>query len=365
MNARLALLGLLGALACTPSPAPIVACQARGDAQPLCGFQNPEDLALLPSGERLLVSEYGGMEQARPGVLSRLDLADHARTVLFRSGDAAGETGIPGWGDPDCPGPPDAFSPHGIDLVERGDGRFALLVVNHAGRESVELFEVLEPRGRARVAWRGCVVAPAGAWWNDVVGRADGGFLVSHMMPRRGAVGQAWEFAKAALLGVESGRVLDWSLDRGFAPVPGSQVALANGVELSADESVLFVNANLGGRVLAVRLSDGRRLGEAPVARPDNSTWASDGRLLVASLTASVGELLACAELEHGTCPGDFEIVAIDPESFATEVVYRGDGETMGAGTVGLQVGDELYVGTFAGDRILRVRDVRDLREGG
>ena len=27
----------------------------------------------------------------------------------------------------------------------------------------------------------------------------------------------------------------------------------------------------------------------------------------------------------------------------------------MGAGTVGLQVGDQLYVGSFAGDRILRV----------
>jgi hypothetical protein len=31
----------------------------------------------------------------------------------------------------------------------------------------------------------------------------------------------------------------------------------------------------------------------------------------------------------------------------------------MGAGTVGLVVGDELFVGSFAGDRVLRV-DLRD-----
>ena len=34
--------------------------------------------------------------------------------------------------------------------------------------------------------------------------------------------------------------------------------------------------------------------------------------------------------------------------------VYRSTGAPMGAGTVGLQVGDELFMGSFAGDRILR-----------
>jgi hypothetical protein len=35
--------------------------------------------------------------------------------------------------------------------------------------------------------------------------------------------------------------------------------------------------------------------------------------------------------------------------------IYTSDGSPMGAGTVGLQVGNELFVGSFAGDRILRV----------
>jgi hypothetical protein len=358
VNSRIAPLLFAAALACGPAPTPIVDCEPHGDAEPLCGFQNPEDLALLPSGRRLLVSEYGGMDRAEPGSLSRLDLDDGARTQLFASGDAEGATPADGWGDAACPGPPPHFSPHGIDLVELDDGRFALLVVNHGGRESVELFEVLAPRREARLAWRGCAVAPPGSWLNDVVGRTDGSFLVSHMMPRRGPAGQAWEIAKAALFGSESGSVLAWSPDRGFERVPGSQAALANGVELSADESVLFVNSTLGDRVRAVDLATGKTLGEAPVTHPDNSTWASDGRLWVASLTGGLSELLACDEIERGSCPVDFEIVAVDPQSFATERVYAGDGRSMGAGTVGLQVGDDLYVGSFAGDRILRVRGI-------
>jgi hypothetical protein len=229
-------------------------------------------------------------------------------------------------------------------------------VVNHGGRESVEWFEVLDPRGEATLAWRGCALAPEAGWLNDVVGHADGRVWVSHMMPRRDGAAQLWEFAKTAVLGRETGRALAWSPDAGFGVVPGSQTRFANGVEVSPDGTVLFVNSSLGGHVRGIELATGRMLGEAPVASPDNSTWAPDGRLLVASLTGSILDLRACDAIEHGACPASFEIVALDPETFATEVVYRSDGVTMGAGTVGLQLGDALYIGTFAGDRILRVR---------
>ena len=36
--------------------------------------------------------------------------------------------------------------------------------------------------------------------------------------------------------------------------------------------------------------------------------------------------------------------------------IYTSDGAPMGAGTVGLQVGDELFIGSFQGDRLLRVK---------
>ena len=36
--------------------------------------------------------------------------------------------------------------------------------------------------------------------------------------------------------------------------------------------------------------------------------------------------------------------------------VYESHGAPMGGGTVGLQVGSELFVGSFKGDRILRIQ---------
>ena len=316
-------------------------------------LQNPEDLVLVPGTRSLLVSEFAGMEDGAAGLLSRLDLDTNARTPLFRPGDGGLETA--GWGDPACPGPPEEFSPHGIDLVERTDGALALAVVNHAGRESVEWFEVERAASGATVAWRGCVVAPDEGWFNEVVALPDGGFLASHMMPRNG-LGQTLEMIKSGVFGVESGFVYEWSADGGFAPIPGTETGFANGIALAPDGRTLFVNSSVGGGVLRVDRETGERTGRADVPAPDNSTWSEDGRLLVASFTASFSEFSSCQELEAGACAASFQIVAVDPESLETEVVYESDGQTMGAGTVGLRVGDELFVGSFAGDRILRVR---------
>ena len=49
-------------------------------------------------------------------------------------------------------------------------------------------------------------------------------------------------------------------------------------------------------------------------------------------------------------------IQAVDAETMtALGPVYESSGTPMGGGTVGLQVGDELFIGSFTGDRILRV----------
>jgi hypothetical protein len=89
-----ALAPLLAALACHPVE-PIATCDPAGRARPICGFQNPEDLALLPDGGHLLVSEYGG-SAAGPGRISQLDTATGERRVLFAGGETA-EAGP--WGE--------------------------------------------------------------------------------------------------------------------------------------------------------------------------------------------------------------------------------------------------------------------------
>jgi hypothetical protein len=110
----------------------------------------------------------------------------------------------------------------------------------------------------------------------------------------------------------------------------------------------------MGGGVRRLSLRDGRVEARAEVTGLDNATWAEDGRLWVASLT-SLADVTRCGNLERGACAAAFRIVAVDPETMETEVIYEGGGAPMGGGTVGLQVGDELFIGSFAGDRILRV----------
>jgi hypothetical protein len=350
MKLRAPALAIALALSGCGSTPPITSCDPVGAATPLCGFQNPEDLALLPDGRHVLVSEYGDAG-ARAGRISLLDLSSNEHTSLF----AGGEPGGPGpWGAPDCGPPSTAFSPHGIHLSKRADGTLQLLVVQHGGRESVEMFEVVPARDSWQLAWRGCAVAPDGGL-NDVVALPEGGFLVTRFGPSSPA---AFMFAaaKATLLGGETGWVYAWNHEQGFSEVPGTRAAGPNGIELSADGAKIFLNLTLASEVLRIDRRTGVIEARAEVPRPDNLTWASDGRLRVASLRGAMRELLSCNGIEHGSCPMPFAIVALDPNTMTSETVYEGGpGTPSGAGTVGLEVGDELLVGTFAGDRIVRV----------
>ena len=89
---------------------PVLDCEAGFGIDVVCGFQNPEDLALAPDG-RIIVSQFGGM-QGDPGSLVLYEPETRSLTTLFPGSPA--RIG-PEWGDPDCAFP-EAFSPHGIDL---------------------------------------------------------------------------------------------------------------------------------------------------------------------------------------------------------------------------------------------------------
>ncbi|HJQ84191.1 MAG TPA: hypothetical protein VKA21_08950 [Candidatus Binatia bacterium] len=328
---------------------PIRGCEARGPARPVCGFQNPEDLVPLPDGQRLLVSEFGAMDGTRPGRLSVLELATDARTVVYEGG--AG-TPTPGWGDASCPGPPSpAFSPHGIDLARRADGRLALLVVNHGGREAIELFEVVSD-GTVSATWRGCAVPPPEAFLNDVASLPDGGFVTTHMYDRSGGY---LGLGVRLLFGRNTGYVLEWQPGRGFARVPGTDDRFPNGITAARDGKSIYLNASMGDTVRRIERATGRELGRASVQAPDNVSWG-DGRLLVASIRAGVRRVMACDGIQGGACPTEFAIVALDPETLAERELYAGNGPPMGGGTAAVERDGELVIGSFAGDRVLRVR---------
>jgi len=345
-----ALASLLIFLAATLAAAaePITECEVSAGQRPVCSFHNPEDLAPLPGDAALLVSEYGTLAGLQPGGLALFVLASDERRVLFEGGDATGPA-TAGWGDPACPGPPPpGFSPHGIDLAHRTDGKLALAVVQHGGGESIELFEVTGNGEDWKIDWRGCWIAPDDAWLNEVILLSDGTVMASHMMPRSSGENALDESAP--------GWLLHWTPQAGFERVAGSVVRMANGFELSADEKTIYLNSTMGDGLRRIDRATGKITGHAALGALDNSTWAPDGSLLVAQLHATDPESFeVCSNLESGACPIPFQIVAIDPETMETSVRFDSTGSLMGGGTVGLQVGNELFIGSFAGDRILRV----------
>jgi hypothetical protein len=224
--------------------------------------------------------------------------------------------------------------------------------VQHGGRESVEFFELAQAGMAWRATWRGCAVPPEGSWLNDVAALPGGGFVVTHMLPKGKMDALVADYGGTP---AAQGHVLEWQSGRGFRVVDGTRSALPNGIEVSRDGSLIYLDVSGANEVWRIERATGRVTGRASVPATDNSTWAADGRLLVASLLSSPESFGVCTNLERGACPLAFQIVAIDPHTLATEVLYRGSGAPMGGGTVGLRVGRELFIGSFAGDRILRV----------
>ena len=294
----------------------------------------------------------GEMDGSEPGSLVFFDLATDAITPAFGGASALGSEPTPGWGDPSCSGSPGvAFSPHGLALAKRPDAALQLLVVNHGGRESVELFEVSDSDSAPSLVWRGCAIPPEDSWLNDVAALPDGGFVTTHMFPRHGGVVARLK----GLLGLSTGWVLEWHEASGWRKLAGSDGPMPNGIEASRDGETLYVDLYLGDEVRKLSRNTGETLASVEIASPDNVLFSPDGSLLVASHNAPLNEMLACGELERGACPFHYSIVELDPDTLKPHALYENAGPPMGAGTAALRIGNELLIGSFKGDRIVRV----------
>lgn len=328
-------------------------CGVRsGRVLPICGLQAPEDLERLPGGRELLVSEFGGLVSG-PGRLSALDLRSRGVRHLYPENAPRGEKK---WGDAACPGEPGAeFSPHGIHLSRRADGRMQVLVVNHGGRESVEMFELGRTRGRAVLAWRGCVPAGADDFLNDVAALPDGGFLVTVMMKRSDS-----EALARAFRGENTGYVLRWHPKDGWSRLPGSDAAMPNGVQTDSRGRYAFVSNTGTSQVLKLALPGGERLGAANTAHADNLSWTADGQLLAAGMNEV--DRVAVARCRTGSEPECFapsHVDEIDPQTLRVRRVFDYGNRELHPASIGLRVGNRLYVGSYAGGRLLEVQPGR------
>ena len=331
-------------------PAPAApACTEQNGMRPVCGFRNPEDLVVVPGGEFLLVSEMGPFLSDAPGALSLLDVRLEKRLTLDIRWEQKSDDKR--WGDAHCAAPvPERFSPHGIDLLTRPDGRHQLLVVNH-GDEQVEFFELARANDNWQLQWMGCAKPPGDPFINDVAGLPDDGFVATHMWDKR----TPFDDVVAKLTaGEATGWIWQWLPDGGFSELPDSKDLMPNGIAVSADGKTVFVNVYMGNKTVRINRGSGIRESEFNVKNPDNIVLGEDGHLWVASHLNDPVEG-RCEDGHVGPCLLPFQIFKADPATMTAEVVFRHEGEPMGYVTVALPHAGRVYFGTASGDRLASI----------
>jgi hypothetical protein len=320
---------------------PLLGCGAHGGAEVICGTRAPEDLELTPDGKYLIVSQFVTFRgTATHGDIMLMDLA--AKTFSDLPMTAAP---LPDWGDASCPGPiGDKLGPHGISLSKRADGKLQLYVVNHGGRESIEMFELGKTAGRWGLVWHGCVVTKQA--FNDVAALTDGSFVAS----------QPEAIRKTDLFdGKPTGYVVRWTKDRGERELPGTRSGYPNGVLVSADGRYLYYNAWTAKEVHKYDLRSEKDVGVAKLDfMPDNITWKNDGGLLAAGIKGVGG---ACPAGSGTPCLQAFGVASIDTANMTAKTVYDSAGKDalISGVSVALQAGSDIYVGAFQGNRIARI----------
>jgi hypothetical protein len=351
--------GLLLLTACGTRLKPVSGCETLDNIVPVCRFSNPEDIDLLPDNHSLIISQIGSMKRPASGTLVFYDTVTKALTPAFPLPHKTVFDVNSNWGAANCPGMPGSeFSPLGISVRQRNDGRWQVAATNQGQRVSVEMFELLNENEHYSLEWRGCVIPPDGSFLNDVSLLRNGGFVASHMFDKRDPV--IFGFSTGvwkAQLGINTGYVLEWQpqASETFRVLAESHGPFMNGIQLSADDTTVYVSVTSADEVRKLDRLTGKRLASAHVVQPDNLTWDNQSHLLAASLNGGKFEHLACINHPGATCALGFGIVRIETRSMATETIFQHEGAPMGAATVARQVGDALYLGSFSGDRIISI----------
>jgi SMP-30/Gluconolactonase/LRE-like region len=319
-------------------PSPLSGCGAHGEIEILCGTRQPEDLELAPDGKVLIATQFvnQGRSGASGGGLILFDLAKKTFSRMSVTADPDKS-----WGDAACPGPlGEALVSHGESLKQKRDGRWALYVVNHGGRESIEMFELVPSGGAWALVWRGCEVAQHD--YNDVAILPDGGFVGTYP-------------TGLSRTGEATGYVARWTPGKGESEVPGTRMRLPNGVVVSEDGRYMYVNEFGARLVRKYDLVDGKEGDSAKVDfLPDNLTWTKEGRLLVAGVKGARGD---CPEGSGKPCIDGFGVAEIDPATMHARVIFdSASAEPLISGvSVALKVGGAVYLGAFLGDRLVKI----------
>ncbi|WP_404373968.1 hypothetical protein AB5I39_02455 [Sphingomonas sp. MMS24-J45] len=329
--------------------APDPACGPGETLAFVCGAEHPEDVVAIPDTRWIIASGFA------PG--AGLKLVDGAAKVATPAYDGRADQVDPDHRTyPDCPGPvdPALFNARGLSLRKVAAGRYTLHVVNHGGRELIEVFDVHLAAGRPELRWRGCRLMPAGQVGNAVATFADGTVLVTVLTSPGTTI---TDFVR----GERTGAVWRWAPGAtGFTELPGTRLPGNNGLESDPDQRHFYVVA-FGWHAVSVY---DRRHPVAPVRTivmpgfmPDNIHWSA-GRLIAAGMRLDEPACGGLRRIVSGAadkmlCHRGYAVGAVDPVAGKVTILAAGEPEPGFNGvSAAAIVGDTLWLGSYQANRL-------------
>jgi hypothetical protein len=324
-------------------------CAPSGVHAFICGAQRPEDVARIPNTPWLVFSGFADG--------AGLKLVD-ARTRTMRQWyeGAPEELSWDRLRFEHCPSPPDPskFNTQGLSLRPVHGSQHDLYVVNHGGRESIEVFRIDAHEDEPRLRWIGCVLMPPATPANSVATYADGTILASVLTHPGTSI---TDFVR----GAETGGVYEWRPgEPTFRLLPGTRLRGNNGIETSLDDREFYVVA-FGERAVVVYsradTSQPSRKVVVPSFMPDNLHW--DGsRLILAGMQYDEPACGGTRKIINGKaddmrCHRGYIVAELNPVTLdLTTIAYSEPVEAFNGVSAARVVGSELWLAAYQGDRI-------------
>lgn len=318
-------------------------CIDESDISYLCGPINAEDILRIGDSEWLLVSGMNG-ELSGSDINGTLHLVNHENKtydILFPGTSPVIEHNSALF--PDCPGPIDSsnISVHGLTIqaLDNTADQYRVYMTSHGAREAIEVFN-LDASSKPTIKWIGCIIMPASSWTNSVAILSDGGFFATQFMEPEGPG------IVDVLAGKNTGHVFEWHPGEEVVVIPDTELSGANGIVTSSDERFIYVAA-FGTHEITRFDTSVSPIGKESIKlkiMPDNIRWSTDGTLYTAG---------NFAEGECDTTQCAWGVYEINPDTLEAELISSiGNEAAMGDASSALLVGDEIWIGTYGGDRL-------------
>ncbi|MFC4312878.1 hypothetical protein ACFPN2_27590 [Steroidobacter flavus] len=339
----------VGAIQPAASDAPSAECTPTNNLRFICGAERPEDVARIPATRWLVFSGF-----SNGAGLKLVDSSAHSMRLWYSG--APDQIQHDRQSFPRCASPPHAetFNAQGISLRTVAPSSHRLYVVNHGGRESIEVFSIDARVDEPKLSWIGCVLLPDGVAANSVATFSDGTILASVLTHPGTSI---TDF----VLGKTTGGVYEWrpGAER-FHLLKGTELPGNNGIETSLDDREFYVVA-FGWRSVVVFSradpSKPARRAVAPGFMPDNIHW-HEGRLLLAGMQVDEPACGGLRKIVDGKADGmlchrGYGVAQLDPTTLQFKLIaYDGPDPAFNGVSAALLVDNDLWLASYQSDRV-------------